>query len=284
MFELHEQCQNDKPLRRFLPCLVLMFTLSRALPSIPRGSTKTRKVFVLLESHMNVPVKLKSDGIPFRCLRKRAGSKDRGQPSLIILWALDACLIWFWTVVLEQIFFLLFWRLTTPLFGAAWAKLAPEIRPTSRRKNTNFPMVFTNQCLHDTFVAIVPLDYKPTVRFNQCFPSGERREEVEVKQESGHIKFPTFSNVIFSKVQLFIFDLIPVLDSPLPYKLNLKKSDWGKAPNPLGSHLKLVQIAIETFSRQSCTTKVIHYPRFNFFWQIELSALHLAKLRLVIAL
>ena len=65
-------------------------------------------------------------------------------------------------------------------------------------------MVFTNQCLRDTFVAIVAWDYKLTVRFNQCFPSGERREEVEVKQESGHIKFPTFSNVIFSKVQLFI--------------------------------------------------------------------------------
>ena len=98
-------------------------------------------------------------------------------------------------------------------------------------KNTNFPMVFTNQCLHDTFVAIVALDNKLTVRFNQCFPSGERREEVEVKQESGHIKFPTFSNVIFSKVQLFIFDLKPVLDSPLPYKLNLRnRSDWGKAP------------------------------------------------------
>ena len=37
------------------------------------------------------------------------------------------------------------------------------------------------------------------------FPFWRVPEEVEVKQDFGHIKFPTFLNDIFSKVRLFIF-------------------------------------------------------------------------------
>ena len=108
----------------------------------------------------------------------RAGSKDGGRPNSIILWALDACLIWLWTVVIEQNLVLLFRRLTTPLcFGAAGAKMAPEIRPTSRRKNTNFPMVFANQFFYDTFMAIITLDDRFTDGVNQCFLSGECRKK-----------------------------------------------------------------------------------------------------------
>ena len=47
------------------------------------------------------------------------------------------------------------------------------------------------------------------------FPFWRVPEEVEVKQDFGHIIFPTFLNDIFSKVRLFIFDLKPFLDSPL---------------------------------------------------------------------
>ena len=108
----------------------------------------------------------------------RAGSKDGGRPNSIILWALDACLIWLWTGVIEQNLVLLFRRLTTPLcFGAAGAKMAPEIRPTSRRKNTNFPMVFANQFFYDTFMAIITLDDRFTDGVNQCFLSGECRKK-----------------------------------------------------------------------------------------------------------
>ena len=207
----------------------------------------------------------------------RAESKDRGRPNLIILWALDACLVWLWTVVTEQILVLLFWRLTTPLcFGAAWAKMTPEIRPTSRRKKYQLPDGFYQPTFPRHFRG-----YSCMRLWTHSQISGEQREEVEVKQEYRHIKFPTFSNVIFSEVRLFIFYLKPVLDSPLPCKINLKNNiDWGKAPLSLGSHLKLVQIAVERFLRQSCTTKVIRYPQFHLFWQIGCSVLHLAKLRL----
>ena len=55
--------------------------------------------------------------------------------------------------------------------------MAPEIRPTSRRKNTNFPMVFTNQFFYDTFMAIIALDDRFTDGVNQCFLSGECRKK-----------------------------------------------------------------------------------------------------------
>ena len=98
--------------------------------------------------------------------------------------------------------------------------MAPEIRPTLRRTNINFPMVFTNQFFYDIYMAIDTLDHKLTDGFNQFFIFGEQREQVEVKQESTHIKFPTYSNVIFSKVRLFIFYLKPLLDSPSSSKRN----------------------------------------------------------------
>ena len=56
------------------------------------------------------------------------------------------------------------------------------------------------------------------------FPFWRVPEEVEVKQDFGHIKFPTFLNDIFSKVRLFIFDLKPFLDSPLSWELNQKNN------------------------------------------------------------
>ena len=55
--------------------------------------------------------------------------------------------------------------------------MAPEIRPTSRRKNTNFPMVFTNQFSYDTSMAIIALDDRFTDGVNQCFLSGECRKK-----------------------------------------------------------------------------------------------------------
>ena len=55
--------------------------------------------------------------------------------------------------------------------------MAPEIRPTSRRKNTNFPMVFANQFIYDTFMAIITLDDRFTDGVNQCFLSGECRKK-----------------------------------------------------------------------------------------------------------
>ena len=79
------------------------------------------------------------------------------------------------------------------------------------------------------------------------FPFWRVPEEVEVKQDFGHIKFPTFLNDIFSKVRLFIFDLKPFLDSPLSWELNKKRIDWGKAPLPLGSHLKLAKLRLRRF-------------------------------------
>ena len=124
-------------------------------------------------------------------------------------------------MVIEQILVLLFRRLTTPLyFGAVRAKMAPEIRSSLRRKNINFPVFFTNQFFYDIHMAIVTLDHRLTDGFNRFFIFGERREQVEVKQESTHIKFPTYSNVIFSKVRLFIFDLKPLIDSPSSSKRN----------------------------------------------------------------
>ena len=56
------------------------------------------------------------------------------------------------------------------------------------------------------------------------FPFWRVPEEVEVKQDFGHIKFPTFLNDIFSKVRLFIFYVKPFLDSPLSCELNQKKN------------------------------------------------------------
>ena len=55
--------------------------------------------------------------------------------------------------------------------------MAPEIRPTSRRKNTNFSMVFSNQFFYDTFMAIITLDDRFTDGVNQCFLSGECRKK-----------------------------------------------------------------------------------------------------------
>ena len=69
-------------------------------------------------------------------------------------------------VVIEQILVLLFRRLTTP-----------EIRPTSRRKSSNFLMVFTNQFFYNTFMAIIALDDRFTHGVNQCFLSGECRKK-----------------------------------------------------------------------------------------------------------
>ena len=56
------------------------------------------------------------------------------------------------------------------------------------------------------------------------FPFWRVPEEVEVKQDFGHIKFPTFLNDIFSKVRLFICYLKPFLDSPLSCELNKKNN------------------------------------------------------------
>ena len=83
--------------------------------------------------------------------------------------------------------------------------MAPEIRPNSRRKNINFPMVFTNQFFYETYMAIAALDYRLTDRFNKFFFFGEWREEVEVKQDSTHIKFPTYSNVFSQKCGYLFF-------------------------------------------------------------------------------
>ena len=62
-----------------------------------------------------------------RCLRKPGRVKRWVRPNLIILWALDACLIWLWTVVIEQILVLLFRRLTTPfVLGPREPKWRPK--------------------------------------------------------------------------------------------------------------------------------------------------------------
>ena len=120
------------------------------------------------------------------------------------------------------------------------------------------------------------------------FPFWRVSEEVEVKQDLGHIKFPTFLNDIFSKVRLFIFDLKPFLDSPLSCELNQKKNWLGESPASARVALEIGEIAVETFSRQigfTCfrTTKVIHYARNHFFWRNERSVLHFAEQRLLIS-
>ena len=179
-------------------------------------------------------------GQPQRMLRvvvweNRAWSKDGGWPNLIILWALDACLIWLWTAVFEQILVLLFLRLTTPLcFGAAGAKMAPEIRPTSRRKNTNFPMVFTNIFFYDTFMAIVTLDSQ-TYLVNVFFLASAAKKERSNKILDMY-EFPTFLNDIFSKVRLFIFYSKHFLFSPFLYQLNWKKELIGGKPGFHSAH------------------------------------------------
>ena len=68
-------------------------------------------------------------------------------------------------------------------------------------------MVFANQFFYDTFMAILPLGDRLR-RSQSMFPFWRVPEEVEVKQDFGHIKFP-FLNDIFSKVRLFIFYLKP---------------------------------------------------------------------------
>ena len=120
------------------------------------------------------------------------------------------------------------------------------------------------------------------------FPFWRVPEEVEVKQDFGHIKFPTFLNDIFSKVRLFIFDLKPFLDSPLSWELNQKKNWLGQSPASARLALEIGKIALETFSRQIRfayfhTTKVISYLRNHFFWRKECSELYLAKQRLLIS-
>ena len=64
------------------------------------------------------------------------------------------------------------------------------------------------------------------------FPFWRVPEEVEVKQDFGHIghKCPMFLNDIFLKVRLFIFYLKPFLDSPLSCELNKKKELIGGKP------------------------------------------------------
>ena len=82
------------------------------------------------------------------------------------------------------------------------------------------------------------------------FPFWRLPKEVEVKQDFGHIKFPTFLNDIFLKVRLFIFYLKPFLDSPLSCELNQKKNWLGESPASARLALEIGEIAVETFSRQ----------------------------------